>query len=141
MNSLTLGDNMTETQGNPYRLLLLSHITLRLQRRNRSCLRRKDVLGIHRINLRGIIAVNHRTLHFQRIGQFALLQTERFGQQGDAFHLLIMGKLLLQSIDAKQNHFVYIRIATQISPVRERNMMTAGKIPQQLIFGHNQCGK
>ena len=43
---------------------------------------------------------HHGTPQLQRVGQLALLHAERTGQEDEALHLLVVGKLLLKGLDA-----------------------------------------
>ena len=50
---------------------------------------------VHLINHFSIVFVQCRALYLQCVGEFATCHAERFRQQGEAFHLLVVGKLLL----------------------------------------------
>ena len=99
---------------------------------------RRRILHVHGFYLGRIVTVHHRTLHLQRIGQLSFFHAERLGQQRDALHLFIMGKLLLQGIDTEKQHLVDVGIPAQIRRIGKTDMMAFGKIFQQIVFGNDK---
>ena len=53
---------------------------------------------------------HHGAAQFQRVGQLALLHAEGAGQEGEALHLLVVGKLLLQGLDAGVEEGLYLGV-------------------------------
>lgn len=57
-------------------------------------------LGIEVVDGFGIVLIHHVPFHFQRIRQFAVLHRERMRQKDEMLHFLVVGKILLQRVDA-----------------------------------------
>ena len=55
---------------------------------------------VHPVDDLPIVLGDDGAAQLQRIGQLAALHAEGLGQEGEALHLLVVGKLLLQRVDA-----------------------------------------
>lgn len=63
---------------------------------------------VHLVNQPLVVLCHYRAFQLQRVRQLATLHAERFGQEREALHLLIMGKLLLQGIDTGTEQRLYL---------------------------------
>ena len=62
------------------------------------------------------------------------------GQEDETLHLLIMGELLLERIDALLHHLVHLRIGTKLLPGLKRDVMRTGILLQEGIDGDDEGG-
>ena len=98
----------------------------------------EKLFSVHCIDLCLIVLVQHTTLDFQCIGQFATLHGERLGKEGETLHLLVMGKLLLQGLYTLHQHLTDTLVVTQILARVIGNIVLTGISLEQLVFGHDE---
>ena len=80
----------------------------------RSCLRFPGLFGIHFFYLPGIMFRHDTSAQFQRIGQFAILHRERFGEQGKTLNLLVGRQLALTFFNMRLYQLVNPLVLCQI---------------------------
>ena len=98
----------------------------------------KVLFFVHLIYHFLVILCNYRTLQLQSISQFATFHTERFGQKCETFHLLIVGKLLLQGIYASTEQTENLRMLQQFFHILIFNAFFLGIIFHKTIDRYNK---
>ena len=96
-------------------------------------------LLIHTLYLLLVVHVEGGPLHLQGVGQFAALHAERLGQQGEAFHLFIVGKLLLSGLYTGTEQGLHLLVLQQLGHAAIGNALLLGIGLHDGIGGHERA--
>ena len=101
---------------------------------------RRPLFLVHPVDNLPIVLGDDGAAQLQRIGQLAALYAEGLGQEGEALHLLVVGKLLLQRVDAVAVEGADGFVLHQLLAAAEGDALRAGILLQQVVGGHDEGG-